>query len=73
MSAIGQNQLVSSIRKPDVVDTNALTQIKRVSDLEAPIMLLEGHKREVYSCRFSNDGRLLASGSFDKNICSCIV
>ncbi|KAI9090465.1 CG3436-like protein [Phlyctochytrium arcticum] len=42
--------------------------VKRTSDLQAPIMLLSGHEGEVFTCRFSPRGRLLASGSFDRMI-----
>ncbi|KAJ3054165.1 U5 small nuclear ribonucleoprotein [Rhizophlyctis rosea] len=45
-----------------------IRQIQRVSDLQAPIMLLSGHQSEVYTCKFSPTGRTLASGSFDRLI-----
>ncbi|KAJ3009311.1 hypothetical protein HKX48_008031 [Thoreauomyces humboldtii] len=45
-----------------------LRQVKRTSDLQAPIMLLSGHQGEVYSCKFSPSGRQLVSGSFDRQI-----
>ncbi|KAL0488587.1 U5 small nuclear ribonucleoprotein [Acrasis kona] len=41
---------------------------KRTSSLQAPIMLLQGHKSEIYTVKFSPTGRELASGSFDKTI-----
>jgi Prp8 binding protein len=41
---------------------------KRTSSLKAPIMMLQGHKSEVYTARFSPNGAELASGSFDKTI-----
>jgi Prp8 binding protein len=44
------------------------TTVARTSNLLAPIMLLTGHKAEVFSCKFSPDGKHLASGSFDKQI-----
>eukprot|EP01063_Lacrimia_lanifica_P006759 TRINITY_DN14258_c0_g1_i1.p1 TRINITY_DN14258_c0_g1~~TRINITY_DN14258_c0_g1_i1.p1 ORF type:complete len:357 (+),score=120.72 TRINITY_DN14258_c0_g1_i1:89-1159(+) len=40
----------------------------RTSDLEAPIMLLEGHKSEVLSMGFSPRGDLLASAGHEKLI-----
>lgn len=40
----------------------------RTSQLEAPIMCLEGHGAEVLTTRFSPKGDVLASGSFDKQI-----
>uniref|UniRef100_A0A7S0S261 Anaphase-promoting complex subunit 4 WD40 domain-containing protein n=1 Tax=Chlamydomonas leiostraca TaxID=1034604 RepID=A0A7S0S261_9CHLO len=42
--------------------------IKRTSNLQAPTMQLTGHAGEVYSIRFSPDGKNLASSSFDKDI-----
>ncbi|KAI9000016.1 WD40-repeat-containing domain protein [Gaertneriomyces semiglobifer] len=42
--------------------------IKRTSDLQAPIMLLEGQQAEVLSVKFSPDGRRLASGGADRMI-----
>jgi Prp8 binding protein len=44
------------------------THVARTSSLQAPIMLLTGHKAEIFSCKFSPDGKHLASGSFDKQI-----
>eukprot|EP00884_Botryococcus_braunii_P019166 jgi/Botrbrau1/5933/Bobra.0366s0107.1 len=41
---------------------------RRTSGLDAPIMLLEGHADEVFTCRFNPDGDVLASGSNDKHI-----
>jgi len=40
----------------------------RTSSLESPIMLLTGHKAEIFTVKFSPSGRALASGSFDKEI-----
>mmetsp|Transcript_18742 Transcript_18742/g.30815 ORF Transcript_18742/g.30815 Transcript_18742/m.30815 type:complete len:340 (-) Transcript_18742:702-1721(-) len=42
--------------------------VKRTSSLEAPIMLLTGHGGEIFTLRFSPNGKVLASGSFDKCI-----
>eukprot|EP01118_Nematostelium_gracile_P012494 TRINITY_DN4566_c0_g1_i2.p1 TRINITY_DN4566_c0_g1~~TRINITY_DN4566_c0_g1_i2.p1 ORF type:complete len:359 (-),score=65.28 TRINITY_DN4566_c0_g1_i2:17-1093(-) len=44
------------------------TTITRTSNLMAPIMLLQGHKADVLSLKFSPSGKALASGSFDKMI-----
>jgi len=46
----------------------ASNNIIRTSNLQAPIMLLTGHKAEVYSGKFSPSGKHFASGSFDKTI-----
>lgn len=42
--------------------------IKRTSMLQAPIMLLTGHEGEIFSTKFSPNGRLLASAGTDKKI-----
>lgn len=42
--------------------------IKRTSDLAAPIMRLEGHEGEVFACKFSPDGDLFASAGHDKSV-----
>lgn len=42
--------------------------VKRTSALMAPIMLLTGHGGEVFTAKFSPDGRTIASGSHDKHI-----
>eukprot|EP00741_Cyanophora_paradoxa_P003849 tig00000718_g3743.t1 len=42
--------------------------VKRTSNLQAPIMLLTGHKGEVFSMKFSPNGKHLASASFDKTV-----
>lgn len=41
---------------------------QRTSSLQAPIMLLTGHKAEIFSVEFSPSGKHIASGSFDKTI-----
>jgi len=48
--------------------SKALSSIARTSSLKAPIMLLQGHKAEVFTMKFSPSGKTLASGSFDKTI-----
>ncbi|KAJ2801700.1 hypothetical protein H4R20_003576 [Coemansia guatemalensis] len=51
-------------------DSTALVQTgpKRTSGLQAPIMHLTGHTGEVTTCRFSDSGEHLASGSADKQV-----
>lgn len=44
------------------------TTVQRTSSLQAPIMLLTGHKAEVYSIKFSPSGKHIVSGSFDKSL-----
>lgn len=34
----------------------------------APIMLLSGHAGEVFTAKFSPDGKVVASGSHDKHL-----
>jgi len=40
----------------------------RTSKLAAPIMLLQGHEGEVFSCKFHSDGEIMASAGFDRKI-----
>lgn len=40
----------------------------RTSELHSPNMLLSGHEGTVYSCAFDPSGKILASGSKDRNI-----
>lgn len=44
--------------------------VPRTSSLLAPIVLLEGHQAEIYSCKFDPSGKALASAGFDKRICT---
>lgn len=46
-----------------------IMQILRKSGLESPTMVLTGHSGEIYTAQFSNSGKFVASGSFDKSIC----
>mmetsp|Transcript_15482 Transcript_15482/g.46734 ORF Transcript_15482/g.46734 Transcript_15482/m.46734 type:complete len:289 (+) Transcript_15482:358-1224(+) len=46
----------------------APNEIRRTSDLQAPIMLLSGHAGEVFSLKFSPDGKTIATGSHDKHL-----
>lgn len=40
----------------------------RTSKLAAPIMLLQGHEGEIFSCKFHADGEIMASAGFDRKI-----
>lgn len=50
---------------------NAVLQMgpPRLSGLEAPIMMLTGHEGDIFTCKFSPDGQMLASSGFDRLIC----
>lgn len=48
-----------------------LQGVKRTSSLFAPIMLLEGHEGEVFSCEFHPEGEHLLSTGFDRKIRKC--
>lgn len=49
-------------------DANKQLVYARTSNLQAPIMQLEGHGAEIYTLKFSPNGNTLASGSLDKTI-----
>ena len=42
--------------------------IRRTSGLESPIMLLTGHQGAIYTMKFHPEGKIIASGSHDKDI-----
>ncbi|KAJ1525714.1 hypothetical protein ONE63_008925 [Megalurothrips usitatus] len=46
----------------------SVVQIPRTSNLQAPIMLLEGSLGEIYSIKFHPEGSYLASAGFDRQI-----
>lgn len=48
--------------------TVKLQTCKRTSELPAPIMRLEGHEGELFTCKFSSDGDLFASAGHDKRV-----
>lgn len=52
-------------------DLNLLQGVKRTSNLFSPIMLLEGHEGEVFSCEFHPEGEHLLSTGFDRKIRKC--
>ncbi|KAI9591778.1 CG3436-like protein [Syncephalis fuscata] len=45
-----------------------IQQVPRTSGLQAPIMLLTGHQRDVLTCKFDPSGQHIASGSMDRDI-----
>ncbi|KMS65438.1 hypothetical protein BVRB_035990 [Beta vulgaris subsp. vulgaris] len=51
-------------------ELGTVLQPARTSSLPAPTMLLTGHGAAVNVNRFNGDGSVLASGSFDKQICT---
>lgn len=40
----------------------------RSSSLFAPIVLLSGHEGEIFACKFSPDGNIIASGGYERRI-----
>jgi len=59
---------VTSASSNRTVSTVLKSTFERTSSLQAPIMLLSGHKAEVFNVEFSPSGKHLASCSFDKNV-----
>lgn len=45
--------------------------IRRTSSLSSPIMLLEGHQGDIFSCEFHPEGEHLVSSGADRQICKC--
>lgn len=43
--------------------------VRRVSHLQAPIMLLTGHDGDIFCTKFSPNGQYLASAGFDRLVC----
>lgn len=61
---------ITSFRNYDPLIMSSLFQgVTRTSNLFAPIMHLEGHQGEVFTCEFHPDGDLLVSTGFDRQIC----
>ncbi|XP_055694930.1 U5 small nuclear ribonucleoprotein 40 kDa protein [Lutzomyia longipalpis] len=44
------------------------TGIPRTSNLFAPIMLLEGHQGDIFTCEFHPEGQIILSSGFDRQI-----
>ncbi|XP_061389749.1 U5 small nuclear ribonucleoprotein 40 kDa protein [Musca vetustissima] len=42
--------------------------VRRTSNLQAPIMLLEGHQGEIFTTEFHPEGEMLLSSGFDRQI-----
>ncbi|KAI5843998.1 WD40-repeat-containing domain protein [Morchella snyderi] len=80
--AFGTNQLVKRTKTPvtegastavSVVGSSAgngalIQAVPRTSALQAPIMELTGHSKEVFAVRFDPTGQNIASGSADRSI-----
>jgi len=68
----GSTAIVLKKAKTDLAlattSSDATSKYVRTSNLLAPIMLLTGHKAEVFTMKFSPTGKHLASGSFDRLI-----
>lgn len=48
-----------------------LQGIRRTSNLLSPIMALDGHQGEIFTCAFDPEGDYLVSSGFDRQICEC--
>ncbi len=59
---------VNEVPPPLALVAPPMQGFKRTSNLHAPIMQLSGHAGEVFTLRFSPDGEVLASGSYDRTI-----
>lgn len=47
--------------------------IPRKSSLLSPIMLLEGHQGDIFSCEFHPEGEHLVSSGTDRQICEYLL
>lgn len=43
--------------------------VSRTSGLFSPIMILDGHGGDIFTCEFHPDGDILMSSGFDRQIC----
>lgn len=43
--------------------------VRRTSNLQAPIMQLEGHEGEIFTTEFHPEGEMLLSSGFDRQLC----
>ena len=58
------NELVLSNKDKQLMEKG----VKRTSNLFSPIIRLEGHESDVFTCEFHPDGEYLASSGFDRKI-----
>lgn len=49
-------------------NNNALVETAMLPKIFSPVVKLTGHKGPAHSCRFSPDGKLLATAGFDRNL-----
>lgn len=61
-----RNDLVYTNRDKELMDSY---NVSRTSGLFSPIMLLEGHGGDIFTCEFHPDGEILLSSGFDRQIC----
>lgn len=54
--------------RSDLVLSSNDSGVKRLSKLQAPIMLLSGHDGDIFCTKFSPNGQFLASAGFDRLI-----
>ncbi|KAG2375272.1 hypothetical protein C9374_009895 [Naegleria lovaniensis] len=68
LSLIHDNNTSDDTKKRKMNTTSLMELPPRSSSLSSPILRLEGHQSEVFTCKFSNRGQFMASGAFDKTV-----
>ena len=62
---------INDLKKTDIEQTKKMNYLKEIKDIVYAVQetnRLEGHTKEVSALSFSHDGKLIASGSYDKTI-----